>query len=112
MLHHSPKRIGEIIKISVAYDPEPRLTIPHPGFSKALNGNKEAKVVFDGLPPSRRAEIVRYLKNLKTEKALEKNIQRAINFLMGKERFVGRDKHQSLSKSLHYVKRMTCMAVS
>ena len=92
MLHHSPKRIGEIIKISAEYDPEPRVIIPHPGFKKALNRNKEAKVVFDNLPPSRRKEIVRYLANLKTEKALEINILRAINYLLGKERFVGRDK--------------------
>jgi Bacteriocin-protection, YdeI or OmpD-Associated/Domain of unknown function (DUF1905) len=92
MLHHSPKRIGEIIKISVEHDPEPRVITPHPGFRKALNRNKEAKVVFNSLPPSRRAEIVRYLTNLKTEKALEMNILRAINFLLGKERFVGRDK--------------------
>ncbi len=92
MLHHSPKRIGEIIKISAAYDPEPRVISPHPGFVKALNRNKGAKVVFDRLPPSRRFEMVRYLANLKTEKALEMNIRRAINFLLGKERFVGRDK--------------------
>jgi len=92
MLPHSPKRIGEIIKISAAYDLEPRVISPHPGFIKALNSNKEAKLVFDRLPPSRRVEMVRYLANLKTEKALEMNIQRAINFLLGKERFVGRDK--------------------
>ena len=92
MLHHSPRRIGEIIKISVAYDPEPRVITPHPGFKKALSRNKEAKVVFDNLPPSRRVEIVRYLTNLKTGKALEINILRAINYLLGKERFVGRDK--------------------
>ena len=77
MLHHSPKRIGEIIKISVEYDPEPRVINPHPRFKKALNRNKEAKVVFDKLPPSRRKEIVRYLANLKPEKALE------INFFTG-----------------------------
>ena len=92
MLHHSPRRIGEIIKISAEYDPEPRTITPHPGFKKALNKNKEAKIVFDNLPASRRTEILRYLKNLKTEKALEINILRAINFLLGKERFVGRDK--------------------
>jgi Bacteriocin-protection, YdeI or OmpD-Associated/Domain of unknown function (DUF1905) len=92
MLHHSPRRIGEIIKVSVEYDPEPRVITPHPGFKKELNRNKEAKVVFDHLPPSRRLEIVRYLANLKTEKALEINILRAINYLLGKERFVGRDK--------------------
>jgi len=92
MLHHSPRRIGEIIKISAEYDPEPRTITPHPDFKKALNKNKEAKIVFDNLPPSRRTEIVRYLTNLKTEKALERNILRAINYLLGKERFVGRDK--------------------
>jgi hypothetical protein len=92
MLPRSPKRIGEKIKISATYDPEPRVISPHPDFRKALIKNKEAKAVFDSLPPSRRLEIVRYIKNLKTEKAIEMNIQRAINFLLGKERFVGRDK--------------------
>jgi hypothetical protein len=91
MLPNSPKRIGETIRLSVDYDPEPRLIAPHPDFIKALNKNKEAKLVFDGLSPSRRMEITRYLTNLKTEKALEKNLLRVINFLLGKERFVGRD---------------------
>ena len=92
MLNKSPGRIGERISISAEFDPEPRVIIPHPKFIKALNKNKEAKVVFDHLPPSRRQEIVRYIKNLKTEKAVEINILRAVNFLLGKERFVGRDK--------------------
>ena len=92
MLQHSPKRIGEIIKISAAYDPEPRIITPHANFQKALNKNKEAKRVFDNLPASRRMEIVRYLANLKTAQALERNILRAIQFLLGKERFVGREK--------------------
>jgi hypothetical protein len=92
MLKNSPKRIGEIVKISAEYDPEPRTIVPHPALVTALKTNKEAKVVFDGLPPSRRTEIIRYLGNLKTEKALEKNILRVIQFLLGKERFVGRDR--------------------
>jgi len=92
MLHRSPRRIGEIIKVSVEFDPEPRVITPHSDFKKALNKNREAKKVFDGLPASRRLEIVRYLANLKTEKALEKNILRAIHFLLGKERFTGRDR--------------------
>jgi hypothetical protein len=92
MLAHSPKRIGEIIKLSIDYDPEPRVIAPLPAFIKALNKNKEAKLVFDSLPPSRKTEITRYLTNLKTEKAREKNLLRVINFLLGKERFVGRDR--------------------
>lgn len=92
MLKNSPKRIGEIIKISAEYDPEPRVITAHAGFMKALNRNKKAKIVFDSLPPSGRKEIVRYITNLKTEKARETNILRAIHFLLGKGRFVGRDR--------------------
>lgn len=92
MLHQSPRRIGEIIKVSVDFDPEPRVITPHSDFKKALKKNREAKIAFDNLPASRRLEIVRYLANLKTEKALEKNILRAIDFLLGKERFTGRAK--------------------
>lgn len=40
----------------------------------------------------KKLEIVRYLARLKTEESLEKNIKRAINFLLGNERFVGRYK--------------------
>jgi len=92
MLHLSPRRIGEIIKVSAEYDPVPRVITPHADFKKALNKNRKAKMVFDNLPASRRLEIVRYLANLKTEEALERNILRAIQFLLGRERFVGRDK--------------------
>jgi hypothetical protein len=92
MLKNSPKRIGETIEITISFDPESRdIKLPN-DFVKALTENKEAKSVFDGLSASRKLEIVRYLARLKTEEILEKNIKRAINFLLGKERFVGRDK--------------------
>ncbi|MCB0523292.1 MAG: YdeI/OmpD-associated family protein [Saprospiraceae bacterium] len=48
--------------------------------------------IFDALPASRRKEIVRYIANLKTEESVERNVSRAIGFLLGKERFIGRDK--------------------
>lgn len=92
MLKNSPKRIGELIDITVKFDPESREIEPPERFVKALYENKQAKIKFDSLPASRKLEIVRYLANLKTEKTLDKNIKRAINFLEGKERFVGRDK--------------------
>ena len=92
MLKNSPRRIGEQVEISVCFDPESREIKPPPAFVKALAKNKEAKKVFDKLPASRRNEIIRYLANLKTEETLEKNIQKAIGFLLGKERFAGRDR--------------------
>lgn len=92
MLKNSPKRIGETIEITVSFDPENREIKPPYNFVKALAENGEAKTVFDALPSSRKLEIVRYLARLKTEEILEKNIKRAIGFLLGKERFIGRDK--------------------
>lgn len=90
MLKNSPKRIGELIEISVTYDEEKReIEIPAL-FAKALNEKMAAKAAFDQLPASRRLEIVRYLANLKTEQTLVKNVDRAIQFLLGKETFVGR----------------------
>lgn len=92
MLKNSPKRIGEKITLSIAYDPKPR-TIEMPiKFKDALSNNMQAKMIFDSLSPSRQNEIVRYLARLKNEEILHKNIERAINFLLGKERFVGRAK--------------------
>jgi hypothetical protein len=92
MLRNSPKRLGEIIEISVSFDTESREIKPPEGFVKALSKNTKAKTSFDRLPASRKFEIVRYLANLKTEDAQKRNIKRAINFLLGKERFIGRDK--------------------
>jgi hypothetical protein len=92
MLKDSPKHIGKILSITIRHDAELRTIEPPEKFVKALKANKKAKAVFDGLIPSLRLEIVRYLAKLKTEETLDKNITRAINFLLGKERFIGRDK--------------------
>lgn len=92
MLKNSPKRIGEEIMVTIGFDAESRAIEPPPKLVQALSENIEAKTVFDNLPASRRLEIVRYLSRLKTEETLDKNVNRAIQFLLGKERFIGRDK--------------------
>lgn len=91
MLRNSPKRIGETIDVSIEFDPNDRSIAQHPKFIIALENNATAKQVFESLSPSRQKEIVRYISYLKTEKSTDRNIERAINFLFGKERFVGRD---------------------
>ena len=90
MLKDSPKRIGEVIKISIAYDPAPRLIEMHPKLTSALKKNKAAKKTFDSLPPSTQKEIIRYISYLKSADAVERNVVRAIDFLLGKGNFVGR----------------------
>lgn len=92
MLPQSPKRIGEVVEVSVAFDPSDRSITPHPRLVEALEASEEAKQVFNGLPASRQHEIVRYIASLKTEESVERNVKRAIGFLTGKERFVGREK--------------------
>jgi hypothetical protein len=92
MLKKSPKRIGETVDITLELDTDSREITPPESFIKALGENDEAQTVFDGLPASRKLEIVRYLARLKNPVTLEKNIHRAVNFLLGKERFIGRDK--------------------
>jgi hypothetical protein len=92
MLKNSPKRIGEIIDLTVEFDPVKRVVEQHPKLIKALHENKEAKTVFDSLRPSSQNEIVRYISHLKSEASIDKNVKKAIDFLLGKERFVGRDK--------------------
>ncbi|MES2829469.1 MAG: YdeI/OmpD-associated family protein [Bacteroidota bacterium] len=91
MLDNSPKRIGETIQITVGIDNADRTISPHPDLIKALEKNKKAKEVFDSLTPSLRNEVIRYINNLKTEASVQNNIQKAIAFLLGKGRFVGRE---------------------
>lgn len=91
MLKDSPKRIGETLQISVTYDAADRTIPMNALFQQALESDDVAKNTYDSLPPYIKHEINRYFFMLKTDASVQKNIKRAINFLHGKERFVGRD---------------------
>jgi hypothetical protein len=92
ILKNSPKRVGETIDITIEFDPADRSIKPHPEFLKALDQNTEAKQVFENLSASRQKEIIRYISSLKSSDSVSKNVQKAIGFLTGKNRFVGREK--------------------
>ena len=83
--------VGDKANVEIYFDPKDRTVPMHPKLKEALDKNKSAKEVFDQLIPSRQKEIKRYINNLKTEKTLQRNIERAINFLLKTERFIGRD---------------------
>jgi Bacteriocin-protection, YdeI or OmpD-Associated/Domain of unknown function (DUF1905) len=91
MLRNSPGRIGEEIRITICYDPRDRTLSMHPALKEALALNANAREVFEGLSPSRQKEIVRYIGSLKSEESVARNVGRAIGFLTGNGRFVGRD---------------------
>ncbi len=86
------KDVGDKADFEIYFDPEERVIPLHPKFINALKENIEAKKIFDNLRPYLQLEIVRYLSFLKTEESLERNVIKAINFLLGKQRFIGRDK--------------------
>ncbi len=91
MLKNSPKRVGETIHIEVDYDPRDR-TIPMPPLlCKALENDRHAREMYESLKPSLQKEINRYIANLKTEEKVRENVQRALDFLNGKGRFIGRE---------------------
>lgn len=91
MLPLSPQKIGARLQVSIEFDPSDRTISPHPKWEAALAENKAAKAVFDQLSPSLKLEIVRYIVNLKTEAGIDRNVVKAIEFLTGKGRFIGRD---------------------
>ncbi|MDF3079205.1 MAG: hypothetical protein K0S09_3094 [Sphingobacteriaceae bacterium] len=92
MLKAANRKVGDETRIEIEFDGIDRSIPMHPKLEAALEQTPDAKAVFDSLPPSRRKEIVRYITSLKSADAVERNVDKAVRFLMGKERFVGRDK--------------------
>lgn len=85
------KDVGDTAKFSVQFNKSEKTTPMPAALQAALNKNKTAAKLFKGLAPYHQKEIMRYINNLKTPESIEKNVKRAINFLQGKERFIGRD---------------------
>lgn len=84
--------VGDMANVEIEFDPLERTIEMHPKLASALKKNKQALETFESLSPSRKKEIVRYIGFLKSEESVDKNVKRAILFLTGQERFVGRDK--------------------
>ena len=91
MLPDSPRRVGETVEVTIAYDPRDRSLPMHPALAEALTADVAAGQIFFGLPPSLQQELIRYLTNLKTEASVRRNVQRAVAWLKGEGRFLGRD---------------------
>ncbi|MBA3680967.1 MAG: DUF1905 domain-containing protein [Bacteroidetes bacterium] len=92
MLKAANKNIGDTISIKIEFDPVERKIPFHPKLKAAIEKNKKAKTVFDSLAPSMQKEIIRYISHLKTEASIDKNVKQAIEFLLGKTRWIGRDR--------------------
>jgi hypothetical protein len=61
MLPNSPKKIGELINVSIEFDQRDRTLQVHPDLTEALTQNEAALAVFETLAPSAKKEIIRYI---------------------------------------------------
>ena len=86
--------VGDVVDVALAFDEDYRggPADPMPAvFAEALQRNPLARSGWDGLPPSRQKEILRYLGQLKSSEARKRNVERAIHVLAGGEaRFMAR----------------------
>ena len=78
-------KVGDVVKINLAYDPEPRVPSMPAKLKVAFSKNKVAQVIFDKFPPSHQREILKYLNSMKTELSLDRNIQKVIDYLLDKK---------------------------
>ncbi|HCN48844.1 MAG TPA: hypothetical protein DIT10_07100 [Chryseobacterium sp.] len=90
MLKNSPKRIGEVIEVTLEYDDADRSISIHPQLERAILKSTMAKANFEKLIPSRRNELIRYINNLKTEVSIQRNIEKIIRHLHGETDFFGK----------------------
>lgn len=74
---------GDVVDITLEYDPEPRVVPMHPALARALAGNEKAKAVFERLPPSHQKEYLNYLNSLKTAETTARVIDKIIRRLSG-----------------------------
>jgi uncharacterized protein YdeI (YjbR/CyaY-like superfamily) len=86
------KDVGHTIDMQIDFDPIPRKTPMHLKLKKAFKEDPTARKAFQKLSPSRQKEILRYINFLKSEESVDKNVQRAISHLAGRQSFVGRKK--------------------
>lgn len=88
-------KVGDSVTVTLQFDEAyrngPQHDMPLP-FKIALHANHTAQSNWELLPPSRQKEILRYFAGLKSEEALQRNIEKALHVLSGNsDRFMARD---------------------
>ncbi len=91
----SGTKVGDEVLVEIAFDEEykngPMHEMPE-WFEEALQKNPMALTNWTALSPSRQKEILRYFSWLKSDEAKQRNVERAIDVLSGKEgRFMARN---------------------
>lgn len=83
--------VGRKAYFEVEYNPVPETYTMLPFLKKALADNPVASINWKQLPPHRRKEILRYFSRLKSDEAKQRNLEKMLYVLSGKEgRFMAR----------------------
>ena len=72
---------GDVIGVTLAYDPNSREIDAPPEYLAALKRNALAKKEFDRLPPGHRRQLFAYYQKAKSEKARAHSIEKIIDHL-------------------------------
>ena len=83
---HAGVTVGDRVSVSIEFDPAyrsgPQHTMPR-WFQTALRDHPRARENWNKLTPSRQKEVLRYLAQLKSPEARERNLARALRALSG-----------------------------
>lgn len=90
----SQTKVGDTVDVTVRFDETYKNGPMHPipdWFQAALDKNPRAKQAWEALIPSRQKEILRYFSWLKSDEAKERNLDKVMHVLSGREgRFMAR----------------------
>lgn len=86
--------VGDTVEVQIDFDTKYRNGPMHPmpkWFQEALDAHSVANENWQKLPPSRQKEILRYFSWLKSDEAIQRNLNKALHVLSGKPgRFMAR----------------------
>jgi hypothetical protein len=90
----SQTKVGDTVEVNVSFDKKYQNGPMHPmpaWFQTALNEHPAAQQNWEKLIPSRQKEILRYFSWLKSDAAIQRNLEKVLHVLSGKSgRFMAR----------------------
>jgi len=91
----SNTKVGDTVEVEITFDEEYKNGPQHPmpsWFKEALDKESSALKNWEALSPSRKKEVLRYFSWLKSENAIQRNLEKAMKVLSGKTgRLMGRE---------------------
>ena len=76
---------GDTVTLQLALDTEPRTVEVPPALAEALQGDPEAKAIYDGLAFTHRKEYARWIAEAKRDETRERRVAKALEMLHGGE---------------------------